>query len=103
MIMKKKICYLDHKSCQTDQRGHQHHAAQLAHVDLPQKQEARPAQLLGRVWWVAHAVDPLHLQLLDQAAAEVAELVEAVAPVVGAHAAVTCAGTQRRHGRTLPH
>jgi len=45
---------------------------------------------------VAHAVDSLHLQLLDQTAAQVAELVKAVPTVVTAHAAVTWA----KHGRS---
>lgn len=87
--------YLHYECCQADQRGKHHHAAQLAHIDLPQQKESRPAQLLGSVGGVAHAVDPLHLQLLDQTAAEVAELIEAVAPVIRTHTAVTCEGADR--------
>lgn len=87
--------YLHQERCQADQRGKHHHASQLAHVDLPKQKESRPAQLLGSVRGVAHAVDPLHLQLLDQTAAEVAELIEAVAPMIRAHTAVTCGGAER--------
>lgn len=87
--------YLHYERCQADQCGQHHHAAQLAHVDLPEQKESRPAQLLGSVRRVAHAVDPLHLQLLDQTAAKVAELIEAVAPVIRAHTTVTCEGAER--------
>lgn len=38
--------------------------------------------------WITHAVHSFHVQLLDQTAAQVAELIKAVPAVVAAHAAV---------------
>lgn len=81
--------HLYNKCCQASKHGEQCHAAQPAQVDLLEQQESSPAQLLGGVRRVTHAVDSLHFQLLDQTTAQVAELVEAVPAVVAAHTTVT--------------
>lgn len=88
--------YLNHDSGHHSEDGEECHAAQPAQVWVLQDEEARPAKFLGCVRRVAHAVHPLHLQLLDEAAAEVAQLVEAELAVVAAHTAVSCASQQRR-------
>lgn len=81
--------YLHHKRCQAGQRGQQGHAPQPAHVQLLEQKEARPAQLFVCVGGVAHVVECLHFQLLDQTASQVAELVETVQAVIASHTAVT--------------
>lgn len=83
------LTYLHHKCCQATQNGQECQAAYPAHIDMREHQESSPAQLLGGVRRVTHTVDSFHLKLLDQTAAQVAELVKAVPAVVAAHTTVT--------------
>ena len=86
------MSYLYYECCQNGKHGQQCHASKPSQVDRFEQEEACPAQLLGGVWWVAHVVGALHVELLDEAAAQVTELVKAVLAVVSSHAAVTCVG-----------
>lgn len=86
--------YLDH-GCNDD-----HHNCKgcqfegLEHGLVLEDEEAHPAQLVCSVGRVAHVVHPLHLQLLDETASQVAQLVKAVLAMVGANPTVTCRGRQ---------
>lgn len=84
--------YLDHHGSADNQDSHQSHANQLAHVHLPEDEEASPVQFLRRVRRVAHAVHSFHLQLLDETASQVTQLVEGKLAVVAAHPAVAYRG-----------
>lgn len=88
------VTYLYCHSSHHGQQGQQRHASHPAQVHCLQDEEARPAQLLGRVRRVPHVVHALHFQLLDEAAAQVAQLVEAELAVVAAHTAVSCPRTR---------
>ncbi|TNN66437.1 hypothetical protein EYF80_023345 [Liparis tanakae] len=81
-----------------DQDAEERHAPDPAQVHVIEDEEARPAQFLERVRRVAHAVHPLHVQLLDETSAHVAQLVKAELPVVAAHTAVSCPGKQSETG-----
>lgn len=89
-----RVYHLNHHGGGDGQQSQYSHACQRAHLHLFEDEEASPAQFLGRVRRVPHAVHSFHLQLLDQAASQVTQLVEAKLAMVAAHPAVAC---RRRH------
>lgn len=92
--MDSKGFYLNHHGSGDNQQSHQRRAGQLAHLHLSEDEEASPVQFFGSVRRIAHAVHPFHLQLLDEAASQVTQLVEGKLAVVAAHPAVACRGRQ---------
>ncbi len=82
------MTHLQHNSSHHSQDGQGRHPPDPAQVYVLQDEEARPAQFLGCVRWVPHAVHPLHFQLFDETTAQVAQLVKAELAVVTTHPAV---------------
>lgn len=79
---------LDNKCCQDCKHCHLSQLPQLAQVHLLQEKYPRPLQLFGGMWWIAHLVHPLHIQLLNEAAAKMAQLIKGVFAMVTSHATV---------------
>lgn len=90
------LFYLDKEPCHHCDQSEKSHLTQSAHADLIEQEESNPAHFLGCVRRIPHAVHRLHVQLLDEAASQVAQPIKAVPPLVTAHTAVTWGDTDVR-------
>lgn len=86
--------YLDDGCSDDNQHGQRCQFKGPDHGHMLEDEEPSPAQLVCSVGRVAHVVHPFHLQLLDKAAPQMAQLVKAELAVIGADSTVACRGRQ---------